>query len=267
MDRIIVEIAGIGVRIDLDNIQLFHELTNRYHEFIGGDAYSAHIRILADSRGKSAGFITSLVEFQGGKAIFNQPGYNGFFDHELNYGELALTSSHCLEDADYFLRVVYAIMVFEFGGLLFHAAGIVRKGQAYIFFGHSGSGKTTVARLSPQDVVLNDDLLLLIPREDGWQAYATPFWNPSQIHPHRNHAPLKGFFHLVQDQSVFLRSISKGKALAHMVSCVPVIASDPSRSGKVLERCSTLLALVPSFDLHFLPDNTFWQAIVNSGLV
>ena len=69
------------------------------------------------------------------------------------------------EEVEYFLRVIYALLVFQAGGLLFHAAGIVRDGQCYLFFGHSGSGKTTVARLSSTDLVLNDDLVVLIPRQ------------------------------------------------------------------------------------------------------
>ena len=59
-----------------------------------------------------------------------------------------------------FLRVTYALLLIRHGGFLFHSAGMIRNGCGYLFYGHSGSGKTTVSRLSQNHVtLLSDDLV------------------------------------------------------------------------------------------------------------
>jgi len=163
--------------------------------------------------------------------------------------------------------VAYALLVFEVGGLMFHTAGIVRKGKAHLFFGHSGSGKTTVSRVSDTDTILNDDLLILLPQPGKdpanfkWMAYSTPFWNPTQVQPTRESAPVVGIYRLVQDRDVFLEPMGSGQALAEMISNIPVIPDDPARGTELLNRGTTFLKEVPAYRLHFLPDNSFWDVI------
>jgi hypothetical protein len=135
-----------------------------------------------------------------------------------------------------------------------------------VFFGHSGSGKTTVARLSSDAVVLNDDLLLLMPSEhrQGWTVYSTPFWNPTQVSPAGSlSAPLADMFRLVQDQTVYQEEMEPGQALAELVTSVPVIPADPTRLVSLLERGNRLVSSVPIFKLHFLPDASFWDVITS----
>jgi len=163
---------------------------------------------------------------------------------------------------DYYVRVACAVLAFQAGGLLFHAAGIVRGGLGYVFFGYSGSGKTTVSRLSPHDVVLNDDLVLLMPADRGWTVQSTPFWNPSQVRPAGAlAAPLAGLFHLVQDKQVYLETLYAAQAVAEVIASVPVIAADPSRTSQLLERGRRLIHAAPVYNLHFLPDPSFWPVV------
>jgi len=187
--------------------------------------------------------------------------FRGVIDESSGRGQLEVKSSHPEDSVDYYLRAVYALMAFRAGGLLFHAAGIVRNHRAYLFYGHSGSGKTTVARLSPDSLVLNDDLVLLLPHDGGWQVHATPFWNPSQVRPTRQSAPLVGVYRLVQSKDVFLRKMSTAQSLAELVSNVPIIPEDSSRSSELLSRGIRLLETVPAYQLHFLPDDSFWNVV------
>jgi hypothetical protein len=72
-------------------------------------------------------------------------------------------------DFENIYRVVIAQRLLDTGGSLLHSSGVVIDGAAHIFFGYSGAGKTTVARLGLAQgyLVLSDDIDLLIPaRQD-----------------------------------------------------------------------------------------------------
>jgi hypothetical protein len=96
---------------------------------------------------------------------------------------LSVVAPHPFEPIDYFVRAALALLAFEAGGLLFHAAGLAWRGNGYAFFGNSGSGKTTVARVSSHAQILNDDLVVLLPDAVRWNIHATPFSNPTQVTP------------------------------------------------------------------------------------
>jgi hypothetical protein len=256
-----LSIANLAVSITCGNQELIEQLTRRYADFlsVGDTQFKAEIKWV-DGQASSP-FLDASPAFKEGTAYFDAPGYQGYIDLKAGMGQLSLASIRPLEDIDYFLRVVYAMLVFQAGGLLFHAAGIVRSGKAYLFFGHSGSGKTTVSRLSPKDVILNDDLVLLVPEEAAWRVYSTPFWNPTQVRPSPQTAPLKGLYRLVQDRNVYLETMSPGQAVAETFASIPVISGDPSKAVDLLLRCRQLLSVVPVYRLHFLPDDSFWKFV------
>jgi hypothetical protein len=167
-----------------------------------------------------------------------------------------------VEDIDYYLRVAFALLAHAAGGVLMHTAGIVRGGSAYLFFGHSGSGKTTACKVSADKCkILNDDLILLLPQENMWHAYGTPFWNPTQIKPSNQSAPVAGMYQLIQSKEVFTKNMGQAQATAALIANVPVIPRDPIRSTRLLEILWQLQKNIPVSELHFLPDNSFWNVI------
>jgi len=254
-------VGGIGVRLACDDPELAAAMMKRYQGFpLEGKARFLGVGKLQSRHGTSGLPVPSMV-FHDRILYFTDDDFRGYINEAEGYGQIEVQSSHPEDSIDYFLRSVYALLTFRAGGLMFHAAGIVRNGRANLFYGHSGSGKTTVARLSPDALVLNDDLVLLLPGNSGWQVHATPFWNPSQVQPTRQSAPLAGMYRLVQDKEVFLHKMSAAQALAELVSNVPIIPDDKYRSPEILIRGAKLLEDVPAYQLHFLPDNSFWSVI------
>jgi hypothetical protein len=256
-----LSVGEMGVKLACDDPELAARLIKRYKDFpFGADSIFTGIVKLRSRQGSSAPPAPKMV-FRDRILYFTNEDFNGYIDDSCGYGQLEVQSSHPENSVDYFLRVIYALLAFRAGGLMFHAAGIVRNGRAYLFFGHSGSGKTTISRLSKDALVLNDDLVLLLPHNGHWQVHATPFWNPSQVQPTRQSAPLAGIYRLVQDKEVFLRKMSAAQALAELVSSVPVIPEDKYRSPELMIRGSRLLESVPAYQLHFLPNDSFWNVI------
>lgn len=197
---------------------------------------------------------------------FTASDYAGHINLAEQDAALTLNSAAPVEDADYFIRTIYALRLFEAGGLLFHAAGLVRHERGYLFFGHSGSGKTTVSRLSPEAVVLNDDLVALLPDANQWYMHATPFSNPTQVA--LQHTPIgprsaivSGAYRLIQDRRVYVEDLPLAQAVAEIVASSPIVCADPARTFDLITRARQLHTVVPIRNLHFLPDNSFWSVV------
>jgi len=205
-------------------------------------------------------------------------GAEGDMDAASSTGRLQLTADvpaarNALAN---YLRVVYALLLPRYGGFLFHSAGLIRNGRGYLFYGHSGSGKTTVSRLSrDRATLLSDDLVAVRPvpfypqagtglrQHDGvWHVHGTPFWGELRGHPKTSaSAPLRSLFSLVKDRQVRLEPLSVVQATADVVSSVPVTYKEPGLSQQLIAMCADLAAHVPGYRLHFTPDDSFWSVI------
>jgi len=192
-------------------------------------------------------------------ARLTTPTCRGSIDLAAGRAEVELAGVQALEGLDYFVRVATALLAFEAGGLLLHAAGVLRGGRAHLFVGRSGSGKTTVARLAGAQPVLNDDLVLLMPTTRGWRAYATPFSHPAQVQPSGPlDAPIAALYTLTQDRDVYLKALTGSETLATLVANTPVVNADPARSRRLLARLADLARSTPAWKLHFRPEPSFW---------
>jgi hypothetical protein len=263
-----LQIANLRVTLALAYSDLANSLHQRYAAF-SPPPDSVPDRMLQGAVhlerpiSQTAIHLTAQFSFEQGVLRFDNPGYTGWIDGSQGSADLTLASPAPAADIDYFMRTAFALLAFQGGGLLFHSAGIVRGDFAYLFFGHSGSGKTTVSRLAGEGIVLNDDLLLLMPEGEGWMVYGTPFSNPTQVAPDTHHkaARLGGLYRLVQARSVFRELAPPALALAEMVSNVPIIPADPARLPTLLERLQQVLEYTPAYYLHSLPDSSFWAVV------
>ncbi|MFZ6030356.1 MAG: hypothetical protein ACOYYS_21820 [Chloroflexota bacterium] len=260
-------IAHIHLEVCCASTVLADRLRQRYAAFAGAAEPGLRVRVIWQHTLQLDDALppvppSDAFVFEKGKLSFDTPGYRGEVDLAASDAWLSLNARSPLEGVEYFLRAIYALLLFEAGGVLLHGAGLVRDRRAYVFFGHSGSGKTTASRLSRGVVVLNDDLVALLPDSGGWVVHATPFWNPTQVVPVRCAAPLAGLYRLVQDRCVWLEQISPGQAVAELAANIPVVSADASRSDRLVMRCAQLVRQIGVKRLHFLKDDSFWQAIL-----
>ena len=258
-----ISIAGIGLQIDCRPAAVAHTLAAYYHPFSGAPPrMQAEIEVCPPVSGALAPDLGQRGRFVDGALVFAGPAAEGRIDLAQRQAYLKLQAADPAPEIEYFVRCIFALLLLEHGGLLFHAAGLALDGRAYLFFGPSGSGKTTVARLSPQAQTLNDDLVALMPSPQGWIAHATPFWNPTQAPPSHSQAPVAGFYRLVQARHVTCEPLAPAQALAEFVASAPVVSADPSRSAALMGRGLEALAHTPAYRLYFLPDASFWQVIL-----
>ena len=161
-----------------------------------------------------------------------------------------------------FLRAMTASFVLDEGGLLLHAATVVRDAKAYVFFGPSGAGKTTVTRLSPHDTVLSDDMTLVLRGAGGFEAVGIPFGMAHHHVPDTNAAfPIAGLHRLVQSPAVERAPLRGAAALAELTTCLPYVCERREEAAVSLDIAGRLLHEVPAWRLFFRKDDSFWNVI------
>jgi len=118
-------------------------------------------------------------------------------------------------------RKISELMINE-NGILFHSSAIELDGDAYLFTGTSGTGKSTHTRLwretfTDKEIhMINDDKPLICFKEDGIYVYGTPWSGKSKLNENRK-AKIKGICYLKQGKENKINRISKSEAFPLMM--------------------------------------------------
>ncbi len=169
------------------------------------------------------------------------------------------------ELAENLLRLAMAYRLLETGGVLLHSAGVADDGGAAVFFGRSGAGKTTIARLSRARGrrVLSDDLNAVVRQGGAIGVQRLPFAGdlgleaPDPQPP----APLRALCRLEQAAATSARRLPGGEAVASLLACAPFLNRDPHRLDRLTAVLADLAAAVPPQVLAFNLDEDFWPAL------
>lgn len=161
-----------------------------------------------------------------------------------------------------FCRVAIAWMALARGGFFIHGASIVRDGKAYIFFGKSAAGKSTLAAMNTQGTVISDDLTLVLPGPAGLMVAGTPF-RGTYTGGGRvvGTYPLAGLFRLVQDESTWTERPKQVQAIAEVVANLPFANDAFHVRPDALVAIEKAVSRVPIHFLHFTRDPGFWGAV------
>jgi len=161
------------------------------------------------------------------------------------------------------LRIVYFFELLEMGMLMLHASGVVHQGQAYIFPGPSGAGKTTIVRHSGGKPILNDEFSLLSWTHEGPEvmAYGSPFHGDWNRPGEKLAAPVKGFYFPVKDRENFVVPISPQETRNLLLARVCTFTTWKPRLEKIFDYTMELATRVPGFAFHFQPTHDFWQVL------
>jgi len=162
-----------------------------------------------------------------------------------------------------FCRVAVAFMALRCGGLFLHGASIERGGRAYVFFGKSASGKSTLAKMNREGRVVSDDLTLIVPGPGGALCVAgSPFRGTYEGgEPVKGLYPLAGIFRLVQDSRTFVERRPRVQSMAEIVANLPFVNESLHLRPDLFDGLDRALLPVPLLFLHFRREPDFWGAV------
>jgi hypothetical protein len=163
---------------------------------------------------------------------------------------------------DTILRLLHSILLAPRGGFLIHAASAIRNGEAFVFSGVSGAGKTTMIRQAPSDsTILTDEISYIKPVEGGYRAFGTPFAGDFGEPGKNVSAPLKALYLLAQGPENKIEPVPHRTAVASLLRNTLFFAKDPELVRNVFETACSFVDAVPVYRLTFVPTPAVWEII------
>jgi len=253
----VLNIGGIKTMLRASDKEVFN---NFPQEFISkGNSWEMEVEIVNKSRERYLSKLykkeSFIYEWQKQKVFLDIPSKRGIItspDSDLG-----------INRALFLLSCVYSTFFPLYGGLLFHSSCVVRNNQAYLFLGKSNAGKTTIAELSKNFIVLSDDNTIVRKQRNGFFCYSTPWANKLANRQKTGKFRLKYIFFLCKDKSNYLKELGLKESLKEaFLFHVPFCKHFPSISlQNVFIHLLDLFKKNPSFELHFQRKPDFWKEI------
>lgn len=269
-----VDIGGLVFQLECADAQLEAELRDRYRHFPGPESEGGfRIRLLDAARRHFVppDQVSPLARhplslgWEGPILLMQSFGFAGWVDLEEGKGELALARAEfekapwCVEN---YLRVCTAWRALREGGVLLHAASLVKNGRGYIFLGASGSGKSTLAAISRDGEVVSDDLSLVRRKHGKFLLSGTPFRGTYQAGvPLRGDFPIAGVFRIFQAPSNRLEPCPRNHAVADLLAAAPFVVDQLNHDERILRNLKSLDDSHPLAYLYFNLAGDFWDVL------
>jgi len=258
-------IAGVPAAIATRDGDVARVVRERYRGFVSPEDTAGrvawHIEMDA-ALGVSPGSDDVVVRSAGrpDRFLVSRGDLAGTVDLAERRGTVQLTTPNEYA-VDTFLRIVYSLALVDAGGLIVHAASLVRRDRAFLFCGRSGAGKTTLARLSRDATLLSDELSIVRVTERGVHCHGTPFWGELARAGEDRAAPLRGIYFLNHGVHHAVEPVPPRLALERLLPNVLFFAREPGLAGRVFDLAAALVDAVPCADLTFRLDDGFWEVV------
>jgi hypothetical protein len=174
-----LRIAGIPFAVLSHHLTDHRWLHSTYRQFVSDEAPRVRLAIRR-AGGASLGDAGPSPLLQNGPGWSLQARHFRLTEVEADRSYEAVVASNAgIADL---MRTWFSRVLLRAGGMLLHAAGVIRGEHALLVSGPSGSGKTTLARLAGRQTVLSDESVAILPGSAGlvgrktFFAHGTPFF-------------------------------------------------------------------------------------------
>jgi len=145
----------------------------------------------------------------------------------------------------------------KYDGFMLHSSAVVKDGEAYLFSGQSGIGKSThtnywLELLGDRAFILNDDKPAILVRENGIFACGTP-WSGKHDISRNVSLPVKALCFISRGEENSITRLPENVAAIHMVhQCTKNFNSE--QWEKILSMMDSFVKKVPVFKLKCIKD-------------
>jgi len=160
------------------------------------------------------------------------------------------------------IRIFYSLLAVENQGFLIHASSLIHKTKGYVFFGVSGSGKSTVVKLSETDECLTDELTLIRKEKERYITSGTPFHGELPLYQNKQ-TKLANLFFLKQSPTTFFRKMERSEIYPILLRNVLFFSDDWKLRQKIFHTVVDLANRVDIYEMNFEKNNNFWRIIDN----
>ncbi len=254
-------IGGIPVRLWCHDRSFSSLLRKRYANFLGSnDKEAAELTVNLLSGGKQHPEADLEVVYRSGNWHIQRGDFRAEWNLESRRGVVWQRRSPYAIDS--VIRILHTLILSEQGGFLLHASSIIRNGQAFLFAGQSGAGKTTMCRLAPADsILLTDEISFVRPVDSTYYAFGTPFYGELAVPGKNTFAPVAALYlleHAPEDQ---IDGVSPCHALTQLLRNILLFAHESESVNRVFATAFDLISRVPVRRLRFAPTPQVWNAL------
>ncbi|HEY4818206.1 MAG TPA: hypothetical protein VIH67_12300 [Candidatus Acidoferrum sp.] len=258
----VIDIGGTPIRILTDNDSFHRLVQNRYAGFLNSGSQAAAIELTIDLAPPGEISKREDVRVVRESACWSAERLDFRLDWDSKTGCGKVRQSANPYSLDSILRILHTLVLAHQGGFLLHASSAVRNGRAFLFFGPSGAGKTTIARLAPSDAaLLTDEISYVRKEQSGYFAHGTPFTGELGRSGENISAPIAGLYYLVQAPRNNLTALKPAEAVRVLLESVLFFAEDPELVALVFQSACDLVSQLPVYKLEFERDPSVWDML------
>lgn len=204
--------------------------------------------------------ITSRFGFKGDIPTFEMEceERNIRFGMEYRDGQVFGSSLDDVDAMRFALWFAFNLFGSEVGAYGVHTSCLVYEGQAVMFLGESGTGKSTHTRLWYNNFdgasLLNDDSPVVSTESGSPVVFGSPWSGKTPCYKTQSY-PLKAVVRLAQAPENKMRRLNPLESITALFpSFPPAFAKVDELNGKMLDSVSEILMQVPVYKLDCLPD-------------
>jgi len=164
------------------------------------------------------------------------------------------------------LEYIVARLVARHDGALIHASTAIVDDGSYVFVGHSGAGKSTIASIAEAEGarIPTDDRTILTIRDGSPMAWGTP-WHGSLIRKSPDGAPLRALYLLRQAKEDRCEPLTRSQAVKELFVRLIQPRLHPTEVQLTLEVLERIVERVPVAVLHFRPTPAAFALALSGG--
>jgi hypothetical protein len=264
-----VEIAGIRIDFISTSVPLLTQIVNLYSAYEGKGQPVAEIYLEAMDHALLWEDANSEFDIQGPYVVQRDFAAKRVLDSVERAVAILPTG---LDDSIHnLLRWFMPPLLLKRGAFLMHAAGLVRDGMGYVFFGQSGAGKSTSVGLAVEadrEVgVLGDDAVIIqMKHADAVPKVLTaPFGSGIlKISPLPIEVPLKGLYSLQQSERNQVGTIGFAEGVASLLASAMSVRFQDAVDDRISLATRFAFSRIGIRRLYFRKDPDFWNQVVST---